>query len=166
MLSCIQCYAVIFPVFRWLSDVIMGALASQTTGVSMGCSTVCSGADQRKHQSSASLAFVRGIYRWLLTQRASDMENVSIRWRHHADQWSSHWICIILNSQIYASIGCKRINTISLQLKKKDDRKIIEETHPSGEASHFTGHSIVCSKTFPGNKTKTPNFYLIGRLYL
>ena len=28
------------------------------------CSTVCSGADQRKHQSSASLAFVRGIHRW------------------------------------------------------------------------------------------------------
>ena len=26
--------------------------------------TVCSGADQRKHQSSASLAFVRGIHRW------------------------------------------------------------------------------------------------------
>ena len=30
------------------------------------CSTVCSGADQRKHQSSASLAFVGGIHRWLV----------------------------------------------------------------------------------------------------
>ena len=29
-------------------------------GVSIVCSTVCSGADQRKHQSSAPLAFVRG----------------------------------------------------------------------------------------------------------
>ena len=28
------------------------------------CSTVDSGADQRKHQSSASLAFVRGIHQW------------------------------------------------------------------------------------------------------
>ena len=28
------------------------------------CSTIYSGADQRKHQSSASLAFVRGIHRW------------------------------------------------------------------------------------------------------
>ena len=28
------------------------------------CSAVCSGADQRKHQSSTSLAFVRGIHRW------------------------------------------------------------------------------------------------------
>ena len=28
------------------------------------CSSICSGADQRKHQSSASLAFVREIHRW------------------------------------------------------------------------------------------------------
>ena len=45
------------------SDVIMGAMASQINGVSSVYSTVCSGADQKKHQSSALLAFVRGIYR-------------------------------------------------------------------------------------------------------
>ena len=28
--------------------------------------TICSGADQIKHQSSASLAFVRGIHQWLV----------------------------------------------------------------------------------------------------
>ena len=44
--------------------VIIGAMASQITGVSIVCSTVCSDADQRKQQSSASLAFVRGIHRW------------------------------------------------------------------------------------------------------
>ena len=36
------------------------------TGVSIVYSTFCSGADQRKHQSSASLAFVRGIHQWLV----------------------------------------------------------------------------------------------------
>ena len=36
----------------------MGATADQVTGVSIACPTVCSGADQRKHQSPASLAFV------------------------------------------------------------------------------------------------------------
>ena len=41
----------------------MGAVASQTTGVSVVYSTVCSGGGQRKHQSSASLAFVRRIHR-------------------------------------------------------------------------------------------------------
>ena len=39
---------------------------SQIAAISQVYSTVCSGADQRKHQSSASLAFVRRIYRWLL----------------------------------------------------------------------------------------------------
>ena len=45
------------------SDVIMSAMASQITSVSIVYSSVCSGADQRKHQSFASLAFVRGIHR-------------------------------------------------------------------------------------------------------
>ena len=42
----------------------MSTMASQITGVSIVYSTVCSGADQRKHQISASLAFVRVIHRW------------------------------------------------------------------------------------------------------
>ena len=47
-------------------DVIMSAMGYQITGVSVVYSTVCTGADQRKHQSSAWLAFVRGIHRWLV----------------------------------------------------------------------------------------------------
>ena len=39
-------------------------MASQITGVWIVCPTICSGADERKHQSSESLAFVRGIHRW------------------------------------------------------------------------------------------------------
>ena len=46
------------------NDVIMSAMASEITGVSIVYSTVCSGADQRKYQRSASLAFMRGIHRW------------------------------------------------------------------------------------------------------
>ena len=42
----------------------MIAMTSQITGISIICLAVCWGADQRKHQSSASLAFVRGIQRW------------------------------------------------------------------------------------------------------
>ena len=44
----------------------MGAMASQITSLTMVYSAVYSGADQRKHQSSASLAFVGGIHRWPL----------------------------------------------------------------------------------------------------
>ena len=41
----------------------MCTMASQTPGVSIVGSTICTGADQRKHQSSASLASVREIHR-------------------------------------------------------------------------------------------------------
>ena len=40
----------------------MSAMAFQIIGVSIVYSTICSGADQRKHQSSASLVFVRRIH--------------------------------------------------------------------------------------------------------
>ena len=45
------------------NDVILSAMASQITSFTIVYSTVYSGADQRKHQSSASLAPVRGIHR-------------------------------------------------------------------------------------------------------
>ena len=47
-----------------LSDVIMTDMTSQITSLMVVYSSVYSGANQRKHQSSASLAFVRGIHRW------------------------------------------------------------------------------------------------------
>ena len=46
------------------NGVIMTAMASQITSLTIVYSTVYSGADHRKHQSSVSLAFVRGIHRW------------------------------------------------------------------------------------------------------
>ena len=48
------------PSYYHYTDVIMGTVASQITIVYW---TVYSGADQRKHQSSASLAFVWGSHR-------------------------------------------------------------------------------------------------------
>ena len=62
------------------NDVIMGAIASQITSITVVYSTVYSGADQRKHDSSAFLAFVRGIHRgplnslhkWPVTRKMFD----------------------------------------------------------------------------------------------
>ena len=53
------------PDTTWLhyGDVVMGTVASQITSLTIVYSTVYSGADQRKHQSSSSQAFVRGIHR-------------------------------------------------------------------------------------------------------
>ena len=46
------------------SDVIMSVMASQIACILIVCSAVCSGEDQRKHQSSTSVTFVRGIHMW------------------------------------------------------------------------------------------------------
>ena len=67
-------------------DVIMDAIASQITSLTIVYSTVYSGADQRKIQSSASLAFVRRIHRWpvnsphkwLITQKMFPFDDVII----------------------------------------------------------------------------------------
>ena len=45
-------------------------MASQITGISIVCSTICSGAQQRNHPSPASLAFVREIGdRWIPSKK-------------------------------------------------------------------------------------------------
>ena len=58
------CYVMHAVTWFWshYSDVMMSAMVSQTTTVSIVCPTVGSGSEQRKHQSSASLAFVWGIH--------------------------------------------------------------------------------------------------------
>ena len=66
------------------NDVIMGTIASQITSLTIVYSTVYSDADQRKHQSSASLAFVRGIHRgpvnsphrWQVTRKIFPFDDV------------------------------------------------------------------------------------------
>ena len=65
-------------------DVIMDAIASQITSLNIVYSIVYSDADQRKHQSSASLAFVRGIHRgpvnsphkWPVTRKMFPFDDV------------------------------------------------------------------------------------------
>ena len=62
----------------------MGAIAFQITSLTIVYSTVNSEADQRKHQSSLSLAFVNSPETGESpAQMASNAENVSIWWRHH-----------------------------------------------------------------------------------
>ena len=68
-------------------DVIMGSIASLITSLTSVYSTVHSGTDQRKHQSSASLAFVWGIHRrpvnsphkWPVTRKMFPFDDVIMR---------------------------------------------------------------------------------------
>ena len=65
-------------------DVRMGAMVSQITSLTIVYSTVYSGADQNKHQSSASLVFVWGIHRgplnsphkWPVTQNMFPFDDI------------------------------------------------------------------------------------------
>ena len=56
-------YLILSHFLHHYDDVIMGTIASQITRLTSVYSKVYSGADQSKHQSSASLAFVWGIHR-------------------------------------------------------------------------------------------------------
>ena len=51
-------------IFKHYGDVIMGAMASLITSLTIVYSIVYSMHRSKKHQSSASLAFVWGIHRW------------------------------------------------------------------------------------------------------
>ena len=74
--------------FHWslfhYDDVIMTMLASQITSLTVVYSIVYSGVNQRKHQSSASLAFVREIHRgpvnfphkWPVTRKMFPFDDV------------------------------------------------------------------------------------------
>ena len=82
LLCCIVLYCIVC--LMYYSDVIMGTMASQITSISIVYSNVSSGADQIKHQSSASLALVRGIhrspvnspYKWPVTRKMFPYDDV------------------------------------------------------------------------------------------
>ena len=68
------------------NDVIMGAMVSQITSVSIVYSTVYSGADQRKHINLRVTGLCVGnspVTGEFPAQMASNAENVSIWWRHY-----------------------------------------------------------------------------------
>ena len=94
-------------------DVIMGAITSQITSLTIVYSTVYSDANQRKHQSSASLAFVRGIhrgpvnfpYKWPVTRKMFPFDDVIM------ESNLCYTISDSLTSLVYAP-GPKRLSDI------------------------------------------------------
>ena len=87
------------------NDVIMSVIASQITSLTIVYSTVYSGADQRKHQSCASLAFVWGIhrgpvnspYKWPVKRKMFPFDDVIMKQKYgvrflRSLRWSSNWV--------------------------------------------------------------------------
>ena len=85
------------------NDIIMGAIASQITSLTIVFSTVYSDADQTSKLRVTGLCVgnspVTGEFP---AQMASNAENVSIWWRHHA-LWQST-ACLILSHRFYRTI--------------------------------------------------------------
>ena len=85
-------------------DVIMGAVASQITSLTIVYSTVHSDADQRKLQSSASLAFVRGIHRgpvnsphkWPVTRKIFPFDDVIMPYQSSDVMWHPWFWSLLL----------------------------------------------------------------------
>ena len=119
----------------------MGAIASQVTGLTIVYSTVYSDADQRKHQSSASLAFVWGIHRgpvnsphkWPVTRKMFPFDDVIMcyifssywisvghwvpgrSWSHlHGHRWTTSNDTIILAVLVKYKISCPLRNLINV----------------------------------------------------
>ena len=111
------------------SDVIMSTMMSQITGVSIVYSTVCSRAHQIKHQSSVSLAYVRGIHRWLVhsphegpvTWKMFPFDDITMtQWPFKSSETSPLWLLVNLTlgnklqkytnffeENVFANIVCK-----------------------------------------------------------
>ena len=103
------------------SDVVMRATAFHITGVSIVCSTVCSGADQRKHQSSTSLAFVVGsspVTGEFPAQRASnnDTSSFSHIWDRHVNHSLGFQDVLILKIYLSFLILAEKSHTCDYHL--------------------------------------------------
>ena len=120
--------AVCTGIMHHYSDVIMGVMASQITSLMIVYSTVYSDADQRKHQSSGSLAFVWGIHQWSVnslhkgpvTRKMFPFDDV-IMGKH----WSTFWEHIEVETKwhfeanIFKCIFLKKNVGISIKIPLK-----------------------------------------------
>ena len=96
-------------------DVIMGAIASQITSLTIVYSTIYSDADKRKHQSPTSLAFVRGIHRgpvnsphkWPVTRKMLPFDDV-IMWFWNLAMDSLPTWPVLWTVYVFAAVGSKK----------------------------------------------------------
>ena len=92
-------------------EIMMSAITSQITSRTIVYSTVYSGADQRKHQSSASLVFLRGIHRWPV--------NSPHRWPVTRKIFSFDDVIMacVINIRVFGSVGIhSETQTIDFEL--------------------------------------------------
>ena len=111
------------------SGIIISSMASQITGISVVYSTICSGAHKRKHQSSASLTFVKEIHRWPGTSPHKGPET-----RKMIPFDEVIMICILLYHALWLYCSLWTIRYIT---------RIINPSKPSAYMCHKTTPSFV-----------------------
>ena len=134
----------------------MSAMASQITSLTIVYSCFYSGADQRKPQSSASLAFVRGFHRWPvnsphkgpITQKMFPFDDVimkladilrktfrlAISWGKNCFLWLKFYWSLLLRVQLTNQHGLGQwlIGTEQATMKKQSiDRWLVACSVPS-----------------------------------
>ena len=101
-------------------DIIMGTMASQITSLTIVYSIVYQGTDQRKHQSSAPLAFVREIHRrpvnsqhkWAVTRKMFPFDDVIMFFVSHEHTVIMYPFLLLPNFNIIFAMVCQLLLSI------------------------------------------------------
>ena len=134
--------------------VIMTTIASQITSLTIVYSTVYSDADQRKHHSSASLAFVWGIHRgplkWPVTRKMFPFDDVIM----DIFLWYRMVVCIqcILNAVSFPNVA--NHSTYACQARRVLNNTIVRlvtPTHFCFYLSYQIAHMVIKWKHFLRN---------------
>ena len=153
---------------RHYNDVIMGTIASQITSLTIVYSIVYSDADQTKHQSSASLAFVRGIHRgpvnsphkWPVTRKMFPFDEVILNFMCHQDVCSIlytkvlHWgICLdnfgkhnLLWPCKTLSEAARKLQSDHVQVNYNAARHPVAEASGNRELQHLQSLVMYCAR--------------------
>ena len=132
---------------KWLvthyNDLIMGAIASQITSLTIVYSIVHSDVDQRKHQSSASLAFVRGIHRgpvnslhkWPVTRKMFPVDDITMFGAAKNRYVNQSWFVVML------SVGSSWTNFCTIWIHMQWFPEYIRPQHQEGYIRRCACHS-------------------------
>ena len=133
----------------------MGTISSQITSLTIVFWTVYLDTDQRKHQSSASLAFVRGIHRrpvnsphkWPVTQRMFPFDEVIMFIKMLVILWISHsYLTDVTTAQLWWLLSninvIWRICRYFYKIKNFPDREINKQ-------SFINPHPVLVQITAP-----------------
>ena len=139
---CIDCH---------YNDVIMGAIASQITSLTIVYSIDYSDGDQRKHKSSASLAFVQGIHRrpvnsphkWPVTRKMFPFDDV-IMCCHGSQSVRMLWggyvqegMCFLESIRISITYRADAANNCLLMLADKHVNHKLHTPHKYSESKRL-----------------------------